>query len=246
MRDLHWLTERPIAHRGLHGGSIVENTMQAAQAAANAGYGLECDIHLSADEEVVVFHDYTLHRLTTSTGRVREKNFAELRDISFRSTTDRIPSLREFLAAVAGRVPVLIEMKSLWSGDTKIAEKAAAIVSEYRGHCALMSFDPLLVRTIREIAPHITRGLVAVGEYREPEQMRFSRAQIFALGQMLNLPRTRPHYIAYGIRDIPAFAPLFARNILGLPLLTWTVRTEDERARARRWTDQMVFEGFRP
>lgn len=250
MSNLHWLTARPIAHRGLHdsaaGGALVENTIEAAEAAAAAGYGIECDVQLTADGEVVVFHDDTLDRLTVGKGLLRDMSLAALRDVAFKNCPSRIPTLQEFLARIAGRVPVIIELKSRWDGSVELAEKSARIASEYSGPTALMSFDPWLVRALRMKAPHLMRGVVAERYYGEPDWAALSPRQKFGLGNLMHISQTRPHFIAYWVRDLPAFAPLFARNILGMSLLTWTVRTDAERARARRWTDQMIFEGFRP
>src|ERR1700681_4582748 len=122
--QLEWLTARPIAHRGLHGGAIVENTLEAADAAAAANYAIECDIQLTADGEPVVFHDDTLERLTVAAGPLCARTLAALRNIAYRETAGRIPALEEFLARVAGRTPLLIELKSNWDGDTRIAERA--------------------------------------------------------------------------------------------------------------------------
>jgi glycerophosphoryl diester phosphodiesterase len=245
MPPLAWLTARPIAHRGLHGGAIVENTLAAADAAASANYAIECDIQLTADGELVVFHDDTLERLTVAAGPLRTRTLAELKHIAYRDTAGRIPELKEFLARVAARTPLLIELKSLWDGDTRIAERAAAILANYSGPFALMSFDPWLVRALRLAAPALPRGIVAERYYDDPD-WRLTPRQKFALGNLTHIVETRPHFVAYWVRDLPALAPLFARNVLGMPLLTWTVRTAAERARAARWADQMIFEGFRP
>jgi glycerophosphoryl diester phosphodiesterase len=246
MSDLRWLTARPIAHRGLHGGAIVENTLQAAEAAARADYGIECDVQLTADGEVVVFHDDTLERLTAGKGLLREKTLKELREIPYRNTAGNIPTLREFLSCIEGRVPALIELKSRWDGDTALAAKAASIVADYAGSCALMSFDPWLVRALRTAAPNVPRGIVAERYYNEPDWAGMTPKQKFGLGNLMHIGQTKPQFIAYSIGDLPAFAPLFASIVLGMSLLTWTVRTEADRARARRWTDQMIFEGFLP
>lgn len=246
MGNLDWLTARPIAHRGLHGGPTLENTIEAAEAAIGANYAIECDIQLTADGEIVVFHDDDLDRLTVAHGPLHAKSAAELRKISFRGNDGHIPNLREFLSRVAGRVPLIIELKSRWDGDTRLAEKAVAALANYAGHYALMSFDPQLVEAIRSLSPGIVRGIVAQRYYDDAEWKNMPAARKFGLGNLTHIPRTRPHFIAYWIRDLPALAPLFARNLLGMPLLTWTVRTEAERKRARRWTDQMIFEGFLP
>jgi glycerophosphoryl diester phosphodiesterase len=245
MQQLEWLTARPIAHRGLHGGTVVENTLESADAAAAANYAIECDIQLTADGELVVFHDDTLDRLMTAAGPVQARTLVDLKNIAYRNSTGRIPELKEFLARVAARTPLLIELKSRWDGDIRIAERAAAILADYSGPFALMSFDPWLVRALRLSAPALPRGTIAERYYDDPE-WRLSWRQKFALGNLTHIGQTRPHFVAYWVRDLPALAPLFARNVLDMPLLTWTVRTGAERARAARWADQMIFEGFRP
>jgi len=251
MTDLRWLTARPVAHRGLHdserGGTIVENTIAAADAAAKANYGIECDIQLTADEEVVVFHDDMLDRLTAGKGLVRERALHALRDVPFRiPSAGPVPTLREFLDCIAGRVPVVIELKSRWDGSTRLAERTVEILKDYSGPAAVMSFDPWLVRAMRLLAPDIARGIVAERYYRDPDWAGLKPRQKFALGNLTHVTQSRPQFIAYSIKDLPALAPLFARYVLGMPLLAWTVRTEADRSSARRWANQMIFEGFRP
>jgi glycerophosphoryl diester phosphodiesterase len=240
-----WLTARPIAHRGLHGGAILENTLEAAEAAIASNCAIECDIQLTADFEIVVFHDDTLDRLTVASGPVGQRTLTELKRIAYRDAPGQIPDLATFLGRVAGRTPLLIELKSRWDGDTRLAERAAALLAGYAGPAALMSFDPWLVRALKLAAPALPRGIVAERHYDGPD-WRLSPMQRFGLGNLLHLGQTRPHFIAYRVQDLPALAPLLARNLLGMPLLTWTVRDEATRARARRWADQMIFEGFRP
>jgi glycerophosphoryl diester phosphodiesterase len=245
-----WLTAQPVAHRGLHdglsGGPLVENTLAAADAAARAGYAIECDIQLSADGEVVVFHDDFLERLTAGTGFVHDKTLAELRKVSFRRATGPIPTLTEFLDCVAGRVPLFIELKSRWDGSTQLAEATAAMLARYSGHAAVMSFDPWPIRALRINAPQIVRGIVAERHYNDPDWAGLKPRQKFALGNLTHIAQSQPQFIAYYVKDLPALAPLFARYVLGIPLLTWTVRTEADRSSARRWANQMIFEGFRP
>lgn len=241
-----WLAVRPIAHRGLHGGDVLENTIAAAEAAVSAGYGIEADLQLTADEEVVVFHDDTLERLTRASGPLSSRKAADLRKVPFRASPGHIPNLREFLAAVRGRAPLYLELKSAWNGDTRLVERAAALLASYSGPAALMSFDPDLVKAMGEVAPAIPRGIVAESAQFRREWKRMPWPRRFALGNLLHLSRTRPDFVAYGVRDLPALAPFFARRFLRLPLLTWTVRSVADQARAKRWADQMIFEGFRP
>jgi glycerophosphoryl diester phosphodiesterase len=246
MAGLDWLIERPIAHRGLHGGGIVENTLGAAAAAVERKYGIEVDLQLSADGEVMVFHDTTLDRLTEATGPLAARNAAELRRISLRNSDERIPTLHELLDRVAGRTPLVLELKSEWNGDDSLAARVSEILAGYAGPVAAMSFDPQLLIALQRHAPGLPRGIVAERYYDDPEWNQLPPGKRFLFGNLLHIPRTKPHFIAYYVRDLPALAPLIARHLLGMKLLTWTVRTDSEQRRARRWANQMIFEGFRP
>ena len=246
MAGLDWLTARPIAHRALHGGALVENTLGAAAGAVAANYGIETDLQLSADGEVIVFHDDMLDRLTTASGPVNAKTSTELKKIAFKDSGERIPTLGELLALVAGRTPLVLELKSAWDGDERLVARVAKQLESYAGPVAAMSFDPRMVEALRKHAPGLPRGIVAERYYRAEYWDKMPWLHKFALGNLLHFLSTRPHFVAYRVQDLPAIAPLLARHALGMPLLTWTVRTETERRRARFWANQMIFEGFRP
>jgi glycerophosphoryl diester phosphodiesterase len=109
-----------------------------------------------------------------------------------------------------------------------------------------MSFDPDALAALRELAPTLTRGIVAQRHYPQAEWPALPRRRAFAMAHLLHWPRTRPHFVVYAVRDLPAAAPLIARSVFGCPLLTWTVRSADDRRRAGRYADQMIFEGWRP
>jgi glycerophosphoryl diester phosphodiesterase len=246
MAGLDWLVERPVAHRGLHGNGLIENTLGAARAATDAGYAIEIDIQLTADNEVVVFHDDTLDRLTDATGPLNGRTLAELKQFTILGSNERIPTLQEFLDTVQGRTPLVIELKSNWDGSELLAKRTAGILQGYEGPVAGMSFDPRVVIALRDHAPGLPRGIVAERYYDDPEWAPLGAKRKFQFGNLLHFHRTKPHFVAYYVRDLPALAPLIARYILGMKLLTWTVRTDAERAKARRWANQMIFEGFRP
>ena len=242
-----WLTARPIAHRGLHNAAagVIENTASAFRAAIDGNYGIETDLQISADGEAMVHHDDALGRLTEGHTALAQMSAADIRSAKFKATADRILTLTEFLALVAARVPVVIELKSHFDGDTRLAGRVAEVLADYRGSAAVMSFDPALVERIRIVAPQLTRGIVAERHYTHHEWDRLSRADKLQLAFLLHAPRTRPHFVAYWGRDLPALAPAAARA-LGLPLLTWTIRSAAERARVLRFADQVIFEGFLP
>jgi len=246
MAGLDWLIERPVAHRGLHGGGLIENTLGAARAAVDANCAIEVDLQLAADGEVVVFHDDALDRLTDATGPLTARTLAELKQVSIRGTDERIPSLQELLDAVAGRTPLVLELKSGWEGNDRLVARTAEILAGYEGPVAAMSFDPRILVALQKYAPGLPRGIVAERYYDDPEWGPLTRMQRFRLGNLLHFTATKPHFVAYSVHDLPAIAPLVARYALGMKLLTWTVRTEADRRKARRWTNQMIFEGFRP
>ena len=244
---LEWLTARPIAHRGLHNAAagVIENTASAFRAAIDGNYGIETDVQISADGEAMVHHDDTLGRLTEGHMALAAMSAAEIRSAKFKATDDRILTLSEFLELVADRVPVVIELKSHFDGDRRLAARVAEVLAAYRGPVAVMSFDPALIEHIRAIAPNLTRGIVAERHYTHHEWDRLSRLEKRRLAFLLHAPSTRPHFIAYAGRDLPALAP-FAARTFGLPLLTWTIRSEAERTSALRFADQVIFEGFLP
>jgi glycerophosphoryl diester phosphodiesterase len=246
--SLAWLTARPVAHRGLHDGArgVIENSASAFQAAVAGGYGIECDVQLSRDGEAMVHHDFELGRLTVGSGPLSALTAAELKVVDFRATADRMLTLDELCALVAGRVPLLVEIKSRFDGDMELTRRVAAVLGSYAGAAAAMSFDPDVVAMLREIAPRMTRGIVAERRYDHAEWAGMTPAQRRHLAFLLHAPRTRPQFVAWSVKELPAAAPLVARHVFGLPLLTWTVRSADDRRRALRWADQVIFEGWRP
>ncbi len=243
---LDWLTARPIAHRGLHDQAVVENTASAFSAAIAAGYGIECDLQVSADGEAMVHHDDALGRLTEGAGPLAALSAAELKRVRFKQSGDRMLSLGELCELVAGRATLVLELKSRFDGDRRLVARAAEVLAGYRGPVAAMSFDPGMVEMLRQIAPRLARGIVAERHYAHHDWDRMTKAQKRRLAFLLHAPATRPQFVAYGIRDLPALAPWVARRLFALPLLTWTVRSEAERARAAAWADQIIFEVWRP
>jgi glycerophosphoryl diester phosphodiesterase len=244
---LGWLTARPIAHRGLHDASagVVENTASAFSAAIAGGYGIETDLQISADGEAMVHHDDALGRLTEGSGRLADMTAAEIKRVRFKSSADRILTLGELCELVGGRAILVLELKSHFDSDRRLVQRSADVLMNYRGPVAVMSFDPSMIEVVRWIAPHLTRGIVAERHYAHHEWDRFPSAEKRNMAFLLHANRTRPHFVAYAVRDLPAVAPLIARAVFGRPLLTWTVRSDDDRRRAR-WADQIIFEGIRP
>jgi glycerophosphoryl diester phosphodiesterase len=244
MADLDWLIARPLAHRGLHddGKRIIENTMSAFAAAIAGRYGIECDLQISGDGEAMVFHDDVLGRLTEGAGRLDAMTAAELKRVEFKGTADRMITLGELCDFVAGRAALLIELKSPRTSDRRLAARAAEVLSGYAGSAAVMSFEPRQVADLRMIAPRLPRGM-AVRKHTWRDASAAPKRAIAALASAL---ASRPQFLAYSVADLPALLPTVTHNLLAMPLLAWTVRSADERKRAARYADQMIFEGFRP
>jgi glycerophosphoryl diester phosphodiesterase len=154
-------------------------------------------------------------------------------------------TLDELCALVAGRVPLLVEIKSHFDGDLRLARRLADVLARYDGPAAAMSFDPDPIELLRAMAPQLTRGIVAERRYGHAEWAGLSAGRKRSLAFLLHAPRSRPHFLAWSVKDLPAPVPILARAI-GLPLLTWTVRSDSDRRRAARWADQVIFEGWRP
>jgi glycerophosphoryl diester phosphodiesterase len=226
---LEALFAKPFAHRGLHGAGIVENSRAAFLAAVDAGHGIELDVQASADGEAIVFHDYELGRLTDAEGKLAEMSAAALSAIPLRGASEGLPTLGEILALIAGRVPLLIEVKSPGRKVGALSGAVARALDPYIGPVAVMSFNPQVPRWFARHRPEVLRGLVVTEEGR-PERGRLKRR--------LSLWWSKADFLAYDVRDLPS---RFAASS-GLPVATWTVRTEAQRATAAAHADQIVYE----
>jgi glycerophosphoryl diester phosphodiesterase len=244
-----WLVAKPIAHRGLHNkaNGIIENTISAASAAIAHGFPIECDVQLTADGEVVVFHDFDLIRLTGRDGKVADRKLSELTAIAISgSRSDKIPSLKGFLDHIAGRVPLVIEIKSRFNGDMALTKRTCEILRDYKGPFVIKSFDPDILAALRTIAPDVTRGIIAQLVYDSPSDDFLGPEKKHSLANLLHFGESQPHFLSWRVKDLPSAAPHLCRLLGRLPVMTWTVRTPEERARAEKHADQMVFEDFVP
>ena len=232
-----WLGHWAYGHRGLHGPGLPENSPAAFAAAIDRGMGIECDIQRSSDGQAMVFHDATLDRLTTECGPLVQRSAAELGRIALTGGTDTIPTLRQLLDQVAGRVPLLIEIKSPKGAPEQIPALCMSVRRElagYAGDHAIMSFDPRIVRWFARNSAQTVRGLVVTEED--------DRAQPGMIRRRLSLWYARPDFLAYDVRDLPSRFAAGQRS-RGLPLATWTVRTAELRERAAAHADAPIAEG---
>jgi glycerophosphoryl diester phosphodiesterase len=232
---VRWLGQWDYAHRGLHGAGFPENAKSAFAAAIARGLGIECDVQRSSDGLAIVFHDAALDRLTSETGLIARHSADQLGRIALSGSTDTIPTLRQVLDQVDGKVGLLIEIKS--DGERRVNALSLAVrrqLEGYRGAHAVMSFDPRVVRWFANNSAHTVRGLVVTEEGAKSVFGRLKRRLAFW--------HARPDFLAYDIRDLPSrFAAGQRRR--GLPVLTWTVRSADHRERAQAHADAPIAEG---
>jgi glycerophosphoryl diester phosphodiesterase len=245
---LDWLTARPIAHRGLHDPTqgLIENTAGAVRAAIAAGYGIEVDVQLSGDGEAMVYHDTALGRLTEGDARLDQLSAAELKRVPFHNSGERMMTLGDLRDLVAGRTIILIEVKSRFDGDVRLAERVADVLAAYAGPAAPMSFDPWQIKALRHKAHKLVCGIVAAKYRPHPYWDLMPAWMRHGMGYLLTGLAARPQFVAYAAADLPALAPVLANRLLRLPLLAWTIHGDIERQHALRWADQIIFEGFHP
>lgn len=228
-----FLKGQPYAHRGLHGNGVLENSPAAFEAAIKLGHGIECDVQAAEDGRAFVFHDYELDRLTERTGLIGNLRAGEIDQIQLNGGHGKIPRLRETLAQVAGRVPVLIEIKARNMRIGPLCLSVRRALEGYGGQAAIMSFNPLVGAWFRRNAKHIVRGLVVTEENSKNWRGRIARHR--------NLWTAQPDFLAYDIRDLPSrFAA--SQRARGLPIVTWTVRSAEQEKTAFRYADEPVYE----
>src|ERR1700738_3142834 len=179
----------------------------AAEAAIAGNFGIECDIQLSADGEAMVHHDDALGRLTEGSGALLGITAAELKAVSFKDTSERMMSLGDLCALVKGRVPLVIEVKSHFDGDRKLVTRMAEVLASYAGPVVGMSFDPDQVLALRERMPELPRGIIAERRYDDDEWAKLTPAQRDDMLHLRHGFRTRPHFVAYWVNELPTLAP---------------------------------------
>ncbi len=241
---MNFLRTIPIAHRGLHGKDVPENSLAAFLRAAEAGYAVETDVRLSKDGTLVVFHDDTLTRMTGDPRAVSACTLRELKELSLCGTKEKIPTFAEFLAAL-GEVPLLLEIKNMPQvKGGPLAERIAAEFarSGYRGEYAVQSFQPLYVRAYRTLLPHIPCGVLSAGHLpADGFSPPFARIKRRIVTHMSLNAWVKPDFISVAFGDPPRGTEKFK----GVRL-SWTVRSEQDEKRARALADNIIFEGYRP
>ncbi len=230
------------AHRGLHDATKAENSMSAFAAAKEMGFGIELDVRLSKDGELVVFHDDNLTRVAGIDGKVIDFTAEELSKMSLSGTKDGVPTLREVLDLIDGAVPLIIEIKM--NGDEKgVSEKLMEVIEGYKGDYVVESFNPIALKVVRRMRPDILRGILST-EYLKDEKHKGSVLYGLLQHLMLNF-MVRPDFIAYDKKGYKVKGLRFVRRSFGTALIAWTVKSaEEEREAISHGFDTVIFEGY--
>jgi glycerophosphoryl diester phosphodiesterase len=234
----------PVAHRGLWApGGAPENSLAAFEAAAEAGYGIELDVQLSADGEAMVFHDDTLERMAGALGRIAERTVTDLGELALGGTAERIPTLRETLALVGRRALVLIELKTPAGAVGPLEQRVHEILIDHAGPVAVIGFNPYSHAWFAARHADVLRGLDSYA-YAEPKP-GMSAEQRKAFAALEHVEIAKPHFLALGLDMLPSEVAA-SRRAEGLPVVAWTVRAPEQWEAVRSACDNLIFEGFRP
>ncbi len=239
------------AHRGLWNHTRCENSLPAFRAACEAGYGIELDVHLTQDGVLVVHHDDSLLRTCGQDLCIAQSTFAQLRACTLHlpdgtDTGETLPTLDEVLSVVAGRVPLIIELKSEGNAAA-LCQAFHARMQSYRGVWCMESFDPLCVYWFRRHAPDVIRGQLAFGLSGDVGRRILPHWEAFAVASLVENVLSRPDFVAYDMSSERGLnLPMRLLRCLRPQLVAWTIRTPEALSLAHRRYDIAIFEGFLP
>lgn len=234
-----WLVNKYIAHRGLHNETFAENSIGAFKNAIENNYAIEIDVQLIADGTVVVFHDTTLQRVTGQDGYL--KNIPTEKDLykyTLEGTKEHIPTFKEVLKVIDGTVPLLIEIKNTGKVG-ELENKVIDMLKGYKGEFAIQSFNPYVLSYFKAHAPEILRGQLAC--YFKGEKLSFIKKYLL---KRLSLNRmAEPHFISYDVKNLPN---RYVSKYKSLPLIGWTVKSQEQYLDIVKHCDNIIFEDFIP
>ena len=234
-----WIQTKPIAHRGLHDEVVPENSMAAFQAAIDADLPIEIDVQVTKDKVPVVFHDDKLDRLTGHKKRVTRVLFDRLDQLRLTGSDHEIPTFKEFLEFVAGRVPILVEIKRN-RGSKGIERVVVDMLKKYKGDFAIQSFNPIAIRKVRKFDPSMYCGLLS----SKLEEMKLLRIQKAAVKNARLFFMAKPDFVSFEINSFPNRRVKKFREELGLPIIGWTIKTKEDMERAKEFCDGIIFENI--
>lgn len=231
----YWLLNRPVAHRGLWGGEIIENSLTAYRNAVEKGYPIEIDLYVTKDGKLVSFHDSTLKRMTGADGYIYEKTLAELKQLQLLGTDERIPTFDEVLEIAENKVPLLIEIKD--QPDKTVVEKTVERLKSYKGEFALQSFNPLYINKVKKLAPQFIRGILATQDAGKKSAITNYIVKKMPLNFLI-----KPDFISYDYKGIPKYA----KKTKKMPVISWTITSKEIETTVRPFIDNIIFEHYIP
>lgn len=226
------------AHRGLWGSEIPENSLSAFENACDHGYGIELDVQLSKDGEVMVFHDYTLVRMTGEDKNLADLTSKELKQLNLKDTQQKIPTFDEVLKLIKGKVPLLIELKGE-NFDSSLCPKVAEILKEYDGAYCIESFNPLLIKNMRKYLPNAYYGQLYTNVCKDKK--KYSILNILLSLMAFNF-LAKPNFIAYNKNNRKSLAVKLTTRCYKAPKFIWTAKGEDEINTATDLGEYPIFE----
>lgn len=237
-------TKWDFAHRGLWNKAIgrPENSLPAFEKAAENGYAIELDVHLTADGQIIVFHDDTTRRMCGASYLIEQTTWPVLSELRLDQTDEPIPLLSEVLRVVNGRVPLLIELK-LPGRNLALCPALMNLLADYQGEWIIESFNPFGLAWFRKNRPDVVRGQLST---RFPKKLRMMPLlKWFSTILVVNII-SRPHFVAYALRHADSIGFRLARKLYHVPAFMWTVRTEEQYKTCRQQYDAAIFEQIRP
>ena len=236
-----------FAHRGLYDNAagIPENSLPAFQRAIDAGFGIELDVQLTADDVPVVFHDFTLKRMCGAAGSAKDYSYEELKAFRLLDTDETIPTFEEVLQLVAGRAPLIVEMKMRFL-EFDVCRRAQALLTDYEGAYCVESFNPLALCWYRNVHPSVVRGQLSENFFRDKTVKPVLRPFVYLLSLLLSNFATKPDFIAYSQDACRNISFFLNRKLFHSVPVAWTIRSKEQLAKARKRYDVFIFENFVP
>lgn len=229
-----WLFTKPIAHRGLWGKEIVENSLSAYKNAVKNAYPIEIDLYSSIDGEIFSFHDDSLKRMTNSDGFIYQKTAKELSNLKLIGCDQTIPTFNEVLELVDGKVPILIELKD--QPNKNYVKTVVERLKSYKGQFAIQSFNPLLINKVKKLAPEFCRGILGTTKYSK----HLPKIKRHIVRKMSLNFLVKPDFISYSFEDLPI------KNNKNIPLITWTITSQKDYEKVKAFAKNVIFENFIP
>lgn len=229
---MQWLLEKGISHRGLYTKDICENSMSAFRQSIKEGFAIELDVQMTKDKQVIVFHDENSCRLTNKSFDVVSSTYDDLKELTLLNTQDTIPLLQDVLALLDGKVPLLIEIKSVdFTGE--LETKVALLLENYQGKVAVCSFNYLSVKWFSLYHPHILRGL----NFGDIKRFCFKDFVRF----LYYFDRSKPNFISLDYALLESFIVKYCR-FFKIPMLCWTIDSSEKKEKALKYVENIIFE----